>query len=152
MFLRQAADGGAEAIVNVASRADLYAAMQPGWTGEDYGTADLYVCADCRRRSRTKRVAHAAAKERGARCRNRRAGYRKACAAVEGAEVANVASAITLNTILLSEREDQQCDMATTATHNHSNLCVAGVSLATHFSQHRQTAPIDRRPGVYENV
>jgi hypothetical protein len=30
MFFRQAADSGAEAIVNVASLADLYAAMQPG--------------------------------------------------------------------------------------------------------------------------
>jgi hypothetical protein len=41
MFLRHAADSGAEAIVNVASVADLYAAMQPGWTGEDYDTADI---------------------------------------------------------------------------------------------------------------
>ena len=57
MFLRQAADSGAEAIVNVASLADLYAAMQQGWTGEDYGTADLYVRAVRRRRSSPKAFA-----------------------------------------------------------------------------------------------
>jgi hypothetical protein len=43
-----------------------------------------------------------------------------------GAEVANVASAITLNTIMSREREDHHCDMAATARHNHSNLYVAG--------------------------
>src|SRR6266487_1432167 len=58
----QAAMGGAEAVVNVASLADLDAAMQVGLdTGEDQGIADLYVRADCRRRSRTERVAHPAA-------------------------------------------------------------------------------------------